>query len=903
VFDFRDFSGYGNNAPTDGREAFLDAGAIAAQGNQTYDLSGFVNPAHPLPPGCTIKIEGVAPGASLAVLNVAGSAAGFFNSQIIQAIEWAVNVDHVDVLNESFGGNPIPDTHDDPVSLADQAAVAAGVTVVVSSGDAGPTNTIGAPASDPGVIAAGGSTTLRVYRQTTRYGTQLEPGGWENNNITALSAAGTTEFGPRTVDVVAPGDRGWALCSSDTTRFLGCADIDHGTTPPPIWAAGGTSMSAPLTSGTAALVIEAYEKAHGGTRPSPDLVKRIIVSTATDLSAPADHQGAGLVNTSKAVQLAESIGDSGGTRAAAGRTLLAGTASLVSTGPAGAATTFHVTVTNEGSAAQTVTPAVVGAPTALSSETGSVTLGPASPTFIDGEGKTDFYAIHTFSVPAGADYLNGDIAWNAADSASAVFETLFDPNGDVAGYSLLGANHSGHGHVEVRKPTAGTWTAVIFTVGNSAAYSGDVKFSYATQQFHPAGSVSPASQTLAPGQLGSFQVTVPAVQQPGDRSFSLRLSTGGADDGSLPILIRSLVPVGRAGGRFSGTLTGGAGVFNGGQQVSYQFQVPGGEPSLDVAVRLKYPDYDVEGFLVDPSGEPLDVQSTAVFDSAGHLTGFGPNLQFFRRTPAQGLWTVTLLVFGPIDGSHLTEPFSGTISFDPPAVRAAGVPDSPTTVLRAGVPVTATIAVTNTGNSGKDFFADARLNGRVPQLLLGADAQNVPLPLSLAAQPNWLVPPGTDSFTVVAQGTVPIVMDISALNGDPDRLGRSLPGNVAVANLSAPEVAPGFFFALPEALGPFRPNGVRSGATVNLGALADTYPFDPAVSSSSGDVWAQSVDATAPYTPLTLAPRQSGAITLTITPDAPRGTVVHGFVAVDTFNLATFSGDEVLTIPYTYRVG
>ena len=155
VFDFRDFSGYGNGAPTDGREAFLDAGTIASQANQTYDLAGFVNPAHPLPPGCNIKIKGIAPGASLAVMNVAGSAAGFFNSQIIQGIEWAVGIDHVNVLNESFGGNPIPDTHNDPVVLANQAAVAAGVTVVASTGDAGPTNTIGSPASTPGIINSG----------------------------------------------------------------------------------------------------------------------------------------------------------------------------------------------------------------------------------------------------------------------------------------------------------------------------------------------------------------------------------------------------------------------------------------------------------------------------------------------------------------------------------------------------------------------------------------------------------------------------------------------------------------------------------------------------------------------------------------------------------------------------
>jgi hypothetical protein len=140
--------------------------------------------------------------------------------------------DHVDVLNESIGGNPIPNTQDDPVSVADQAAVAAGVTVVSSSGDAGPFNNIGSPATTPGVIAVGGTTTHRVYRQTTRYGTNLVPGGWEDNNITALSSDGITEFNPHTVDVVAPGDRGWSLCSSDTTNFFGLPEATGPFTAP-----------------------------------------------------------------------------------------------------------------------------------------------------------------------------------------------------------------------------------------------------------------------------------------------------------------------------------------------------------------------------------------------------------------------------------------------------------------------------------------------------------------------------------------------------------------------------------------------------------------------------------------------------------------------------------------------
>ena len=119
---------------------------------------------------------------------------------------------------------------------------------------------------------------------------------------------------------------------------------------------------------------------------------------------------------------------------------------------------------------------------------------------------------------------------------------------------------------------------------------------------------------------------------------------------------------------------------------------------------------------------------------------------------------------------------------------------------------------------------------------------NVPLPLSLFAQPNWLVPTDTNALTVAAQGTVPITMDASWAFGDPDFLGVSF-GNASVAALTAPEVAPGFFFGIPEATGPFT---TGTTGTVNLAAVANTNPFDAAVTSTSGDAWAQSVNATRP---------------------------------------------------------
>ena len=257
------------------------------------------------------------------------------------------------------------------MALADQAAVAAGVTVVASSGDAGPFNNIGSPATTPGVIAVGGTTTYRVYRQTTRYGTQLSPGGWENNNITALSSDGITEFNPHTVDVVAPGDRGWSLCSSNTTAFFGCADIDNGANPPPIWAAGGTSASAPETSG------------HRGTghRGVPEHPRR---GHAVPGAGRADHRqhghrprrarrppGRRALSTRSRPSSSPSPSTATARRAAR---CWSNKTSLNATVNAGQTATFSVGVTNEGTGSQTVTPTVSGNPTTVSVDTGTVNL-------------------------------------------------------------------------------------------------------------------------------------------------------------------------------------------------------------------------------------------------------------------------------------------------------------------------------------------------------------------------------------------------------------------------------------------------------------------------------------------------------------------------------------------------
>ena len=67
--------------------------------------------------------------------------------------------------------------------------------ITASSGDAGDFNTIGSPASSPGIISAGGTTMFRSYAQTTGSGFQLSNGKYRSNAISALSSAGFTQPG------------------------------------------------------------------------------------------------------------------------------------------------------------------------------------------------------------------------------------------------------------------------------------------------------------------------------------------------------------------------------------------------------------------------------------------------------------------------------------------------------------------------------------------------------------------------------------------------------------------------------------------------------------------------------------------------------------------------------------
>ena len=918
--DYQDFSGDPAGTPTNGAEAFGDASSIAAQDEPNgtpliYDISKFVNAAHPLPSPCNIRIRGMAPGASLVGLKVYSNLGYTTTSGLVQAIEYAVANDDVDVINESFGGNPYPDQANDPISLADHAAVTAGVTVVVSSGDAGTASTIGSPATDPDVISVGASTQFRLYAQTN-YGAQPLAKGVISDNISAFSSGGFAQRIPRTVDVVAPGDLGWALCSTNVALYTGCTDFESPAQPTPMQDFGGTSESAPLTSGEAALVIQAYRSTHHGADPGPALVKRIIMSTATDLGAPAFEQGAGLINALAAVNVALSVADGNGNPKARGDGLLAKPTSAHVESLPNTHETRSFTITNTGSTKRHVTPSLetLGAP--IAGATLNVTLDPsADPTFINVTGAPRSYVKQKFTVPANADHLDAAIAWQNSTGTPIAYIALLDPSGRQAAYSIPQGLASGYGHVDIVHPAAGTWTAVIWTRQSGVgSYSGPVQFTWAAERYVKLGSVYPASLDLAPGASASITADFLMPGEPGDLAAAIRFDgptderSGPTDERSItlpeiPVTLRTLIPLGPTGGAFTGTLTGGNGRAGAGPTQTYDFDVPNGVNNMSLVLNIADSGYLLEGLLVDPQGMELSVELNV--DPSGNSQYA---LQLFRENPQLGRWKFVLVQDYYSSGNQTSLPFTARIGFNTAAVSAPSLPNDPSTLLSASAtPVTIAIQVKNTGAVTEAYFADARLSALgVTSLAPQPCAATATLPGTCGL---FYLPTEVNRIQFVAQSSSPINMD--AYNaagyfvggtGSPDIYAKQVsPGTVA-ASLSVPEVPYSIWVVVPSLIGPYGPGGAPT-TPVTMGAFALMQPFDAAVSASSGDKWADLTLGTNTFNPLILPSGKTGIITVTITPDANQvGNTITGFVYIDTFNPYVFTGDEVVRIPYSYTI-
>jgi hypothetical protein len=907
--DYKDFSGSGTGSPTDGGEAFLDAGSIASQGRVAYNVAHYSDLPDAEP--CNIKIEGIAPGVSLVGLDIFGDQDFVYSSVLLEAIDYAVTTDHVNVLNESIGDNEFPDVATlDLTTQADNAAVAAGVTVTVSSGDAGTTGTVGSPATDPAVISAGASTTYRLDAQDGYGGARL-PGvkGWLNDNISSFSSGGTDEIG-HTIDVVAPGELNWLPCSPDIKMYADCTNLAG--KPSAVQATGGTSEAAPVTAGVAALVIEAYEKAHGGTAPTPAVVKEIITSTATPIDAPGDQEGAGLVDAYRAVLAAKSYAQP---TKAAGNTILASPSQLDFSAPPGTAETGTVTVTNSGSATQTVAASArqLGAYTTIA--TGRVVLSNTkSPHVIDWQGKTDNIEKVTFTVPGGKDRLNAAIAFRNASLTNLdarVRLTLIDPKGRLAAYSVPQGD-GGYGDVQVASPAAGTWTAYIYSrVTNAGGTSGPVTFGASVADWAPLGTVSPSTLTLAPGASGTVTVTDATPSSPGDGigSLLLRTSVAGKSTGtsSVPIVLRSMVPTG--GTTFTGTLTGGNGREPAtGQTAYYALDLPAGEPELNASITVtdRYDLFSAE--LVDPQGQAVAVADNETFSAStdGEVPVAELGAQLHALAPAAGTWDLVIDFAPTVSGTAISSPY--TVEVDQAAVGAtsAGLPDSAATSLATGTPTEASVTVHNTGTAPESYFVDPRLDTTATIALRPLTASKLTVTPGSPGVP-YLVPTDTTGITWSAQSGIPLLDEDTYVYGDPDLIG-SVTGTTASGSFSAQPVVAGPFLNAPEFVGPDGTKG-KTTALVSTAMTATTASFDPAITSSTGDLWATATEPNNKVNLVVVDPGQSATIPLTITPTGPVGSTVTGTVYIDDAYLDAFDeaylpqGNQAAAVPYSYTVG
>jgi serine protease AprX len=228
------------------------------------------------------KWRGVAPGAQLVSVKVAGPDGSTDVSVVIAALQWVVT--HraqygIKVLNLSFGTDSLQPYAVDPLNAAVERAWAAGITVVVSAGNRGP-GTLNKPGDDPFVITVGA---VDVKQTADRRDDEVAP----------FSSSGLTPDGFAKPDLVAPGTTIVSTRDAGSTvDSLHPEAIVDGS----YFKGTGTSQAGAVVSGVAALLYQANPALR------PNQVKSILLGSTMRASQYRTGGGSGLVDAAGALQ-------------------------------------------------------------------------------------------------------------------------------------------------------------------------------------------------------------------------------------------------------------------------------------------------------------------------------------------------------------------------------------------------------------------------------------------------------------------------------------------------------------------------------------------------------------------------------------------------------------------------
>jgi hypothetical protein len=600
------------------------------------------------------------------------------------------------------------------------------------------------------------------------------------------------------------------------------------------------------------------------------------------------------------------------------------------TGTPGSTKQGKFTVTNIGTDPQTVA-AGTRAEQTLSESTQATEFDSTTlPTFTYFNGQNWAYRKLTFRVPSGGSRLVAQMAWAGSrpSSADATMRlTLLAPDGTLTANSLPqgGAASANDATVDVRNPAPGTWTAVLYSLGGSAGYTGVIGLAATTKRAIAVGSVQPPVFTLNPGasQVVTTRFTVPTTAT-GDQTDAVTLSTSSGQHTAVSAIVRTLIDTSSGHGTFKGLVTGGNARPNApGETFSYQFNVPAHTSALAADVAFPHnPESIVDLVLVDPNGELADVVSNLISNRFGTNLTSKHAMQSFTADPVPGRWTLVVVAQNPVSGANFTENFHGAVSFDALPVDRSSLPDDLATTLPAGLPVTASLSVTNPGVQTMLVGVDPRLRKTVTLQPVPIQGQTTfALPANGAAEPVYTIPPDTSSLTVAASSSTPAQVDLFG-----SAQGFDVAGDLAAAQsgdlISTATVSEtggrsfitkGAWFTDMQEIGPFTDAGQTAGSTT-LTASMRTYAFDPDVTSQTGDPYGNSVDPNNNGFghPVLIKPGETKTILVTITPSGAPGTTVSGvlnLVTVPTFPAGFTSlpsittGDVAAALPYQYTVG
>jgi serine protease AprX len=215
--------------------------------------------------------RGMAPDARIVSIKVATADGGTDVSQVIAAIDWVVqhrndNGMRIRVLNISYGTNSSQWYGVDPLAFAVEQAWDAGIVVVAAAGNSGyqtkgSSPALANPAYDKRIIAVGASDSMGTATQA-------------DDIVPDFSAAAKTGSA-RAPDFVAPGAhiQGLRVPNSFIDAHAGDGAMLDGR----YMRGSGTSESAAIASGAAALILDKFPNA------TPDQVKRLLKSGAYDM--------------------------------------------------------------------------------------------------------------------------------------------------------------------------------------------------------------------------------------------------------------------------------------------------------------------------------------------------------------------------------------------------------------------------------------------------------------------------------------------------------------------------------------------------------------------------------------------------------------------------------------------